>query len=249
MPEYNPEIIILDDAVAVEAHCASVIIEQVVQKPESVLTLPTGGTPLGVYKILVNAYRAGVVDFSGVTALNLDEYWPIGPTDASSYAKYMYDNFFGHVNVPEHSRHIPNGSAEDANAEAERYRALIDSLSIDLGFVSIGPGETCHIAFNERGSEVDSRVRFVHLDDQTKSANSQYFENPVDMPSGALTQGIADVLSAERILFMAVGEHKAWGVRRSFEGEIGPDAPASFLRLHAGVTVVLDSASASLLSL
>lgn len=248
MPEYTPEIIVLDNASVVETHGASIIIEQVVQKPDSVLTLPTGGTPLGVYKILADAYNAGVVDFSNVTTLNLDEYWPIGSTHPSSYAKYMHDNFFRHVNVPEQSRHIPNGCAEDANAEAERYRALIDSLSIDLGFVSIGPGETCHIAFNERGSEVDSRVRYVHLDEETKSANLQYFDNPTDMPTGALTQGIADVLTATRILFMAVGEHKAWGVKRSFEGEIGPDAPASFLRLHPAVTVVLDRSSASLLS-
>ena len=248
MAEYTPEIIVLDSATDVSRHCAGIIIEQVVQKPESVLTLPTGGTPLGVYGLLIDAYIAGDVDFSCITALNLDEYWPISQDHPSSYAKYMHDNFFGQVNVAVANRHIPSGAAEDPDAEAERYRKLIDSFAIDLGFVSIGPGETCHVAFNERGSTADCRVRYVHLDEQTKQANLQYFEKPEDMPTGALTQGIADVLSADRILFIATGKHKAWGVRRSFEGEIGVDAPASFLRLHPAVTVVLDKASAQLLN-
>lgn len=249
MTEYEPQIIVLESEAEVARHSAGVIIDQVVQKPDSVLTLPTGNTPLGVYRLLVDGYNDGTVDFSKVTTLNLDEYWPISHSHPSSYARYMYDNFYRYVNVPEKKRHIPDGATEDPNAEAMRYRKLIDSMAVNLGFVSIGPGQTCHIAFNERGSSADSRVRYVHLDEQTKQANLQYFDNPVDMPFGALTQGIADVLSAERILFMAIGEHKAWGVRRSFEGEIGPDAPASFLRLHPAVTVVLDKASASLLSI
>jgi len=248
MPDYTPEIIVLDSVEAVSEHSAGIIIDQVVQKPESVLTLPTGGTPVGVYSLLADAYRAGVVDFSQVTVLNLDEYWPIDPSHPSSYAMYMHENFFAHVNIPEHSRHIPNGRAINANTEAERYQQIVAQHVIALAFVSIGPGETCHIAFNERGSAHDSKARYVELDDQTKQANLQYFDNPDEMPTGALTQGIAEVLSAERILFMAVGKHKAWGVRRSLEGEISSDAPASFLRLHPAVTVVLDYESASLLS-
>ena len=248
LPQYAPEIIVLDDARSAEAHSAKLIIDQVVQKPDSVLTLPTGGTPVGVYELLVEAHRLGAVDFSGITALNLDEYWPIDRDHQSSYARYMQDNLFNHLNIPAQNINIPNGQAEDVDAEAERYKALIDNVTINLGFVSIGPGETCHVAFNERGSTVNSRARYVMLDPETVQANLQNFKEPAEMPLGAITQGIADILSAERLLFLATGAHKAWGVARSFEGKIGPDAPASFLRLHPAVTVVLDRDSASLLS-
>lgn len=249
MLEYAPTITVLDTAAEVEALAASILIEQVVQKPDSVLTMPTGGTPIGVYRILREAYRAGSVDFGQITIANLDEYWPMDPRHMPSYGRYMDVNLYDHVNVPFSNRHIPNGLAEDPHTEAERYRQLIDSLAIDLGFVSIGPGMTCHVGFNERGSTIDSRVRYVLLDPETVQANIKDFENPADMPEGAITQGIVEILSAERILLIATGPHKALGINRSLTGEIGRDAPASFLRTHPNVHFVLDSAAASLIKI
>ena len=225
------------------------VVDQVQQKTDSVLTLLTGGTPIGMYEFLVNASRSGVVDFGNISTRNLDEYWPIIEGHPASYAHYMALNFFNHVNVAPENIHIPNGGAEDLEVEIKRYGDLMLNTTVDLAVVSIGPGETCHVAFNERGSEVDSRVRYVELDEQTRQANKPYFNNPDDMPSGAITQGIADILRAERILFIATGYLKAWGVHRSLTGEIGPDAPASFLRLHPNVTAILDQEAASLLRL
>lgn len=244
---HKPEIEVLGSASEVEARVADILIDQIRRKPNSVLTLPTGGTPLGIYALLVAAYRAGRVDFKNITTLNLDEYWPIKESHPSSYAYYMGQNFFDHVNVPEENRHIPDGEAKDAAVEAERYERVIEQHRIDLGLITLGPGKTCHIGFNERGSAADSRVRYVVLDEQTKEANLRFFDNSLDMPTGAITQGVADIFAADCILFVATGKHKAWGVRRSLEGEISGDAPASFLRYHPNVMVILDQAAASLL--
>lgn len=248
MIEYEPQITVLENSEAVEARAAEIVIKQVLEKPDSVLTLPTGGTPIGMYALLVAAYQRGEVDFSKVTTLNLDEYWKIPKNHPASYANYMREKFFNHVNIPEERRHIPNGEADDPHTEAERYAKLILEHEIDLGIVSIGPGETCHVAFNERGSEFDSRARPIDLDKQTMEANVVYFNNrPEDQPTRAITQGIADILSAKRILFIATGEHKSWGVHRTITGEISSEAPASFLRHHPSVTWVIDQAAASLL--
>jgi len=245
---YTPSITVLDSPADVEASVADLLIDQISQKPNSVLTLPTGGTPIGIYGLLVAAYQARRVDFSRITTINLDEYWPIKNNHPASYAYYMNDHFFNHVNVPLENQNIPNGEAHDVDREAKRYEQVIKQHAIDLGLITLGPGETCHIGFNERGSAEDSRVRYVPLDEQTKQANLRFFNNSEDMPEGAITQGVADILQAKRILFMATGEHKAWGVRRSLMGDISSDAPASFLRHHPNVTVIIDQAAASLLN-
>ncbi|HEX4774020.1 MAG TPA: glucosamine-6-phosphate deaminase [Candidatus Saccharimonadales bacterium] len=244
---YEPQITILETPNEVEKYVADLVIEQVHQKPDSVLTLPTGGTPVGVYGLLVAAYKAGGVDFGQVTTINLDEYWPILKGHPASYASYMQEHFFSQVNVPEANQNIPNGEASDNKAEAERYEAVIKAHIIDLGLITLGPGETCHIGFNERGSKIDSLVRYVPLDEETKQANLRFFEDANDMPIGAITQGVADILAARCILFVATGEHKSWGVRRSLEGDISSDAPASFLRYHPDVHVILDQSAAKLL--
>jgi glucosamine-6-phosphate deaminase len=245
--EYTPEILIFNTPEEVDAYVAEQIIEQVQQKPDAVLTLPTGSTPLGTYQKLVEAFERKEVDFGHVTTLNLDEYWPIKKSHPSSYARYMDDHFFRHVNVSPENRHIPNGEASDAGAEAARYESVLMRYEIDLGLISLGPGRTCHIGFNERGSAIDSRVRYVSLDDETKKANTRFFDDASEMPTGAITQGVADILEANQILFVAKGEHKAWGVKRTLTGPIHSDAPASFLRTHQKVTVILDKAAAGLL--
>jgi glucosamine-6-phosphate deaminase len=242
---YTPNITVFDSAAEVEARIADLLIEQINQKPDSVLTLPTGGTPIGMYGLLVAAYRAKQVDFSQVTTINLDEYWPIKKSHPSSYDYYMNENLFNHVNIPEKNQNIPDGEAPDHTVEAERYKRVIQQHAIDLGLITLGPGKTCHIGFNEQGSELSSRVRYVPLNAETKEANLRFFDDPADMPVGAITQGVADILEAKRILFVATGEHKAWGVQRSLFGSINTEAPASFLRLHPNVSVFLDRAAAS----
>ncbi|OGH20993.1 MAG: hypothetical protein A2186_02320 [Candidatus Levybacteria bacterium RIFOXYA1_FULL_41_10] len=235
--------VVLPNAGAVDAYAANLVIKQVNTKPNSVLTLPTGNTPIGMYELITASHQLGTVDLSRTTIFNLDEYHPINPASPDSYASYMRRHLMDHVTVAEW--HIPNGGASNADAEAERYRELLDERQpVDLAVISLGPGTTCHIAFNERGSEPDSTVRYVTLDPQTMETNSRLFEDPSQIPLGSLTQGIGDILRAQRIIFIAKGAHKAWGVNRSFKGLVSSDAPASFLRLHPRVTAVLDQEAA-----
>lgn len=246
-PIYPPEIVILPSAEAVDAYAANLVIQQVRAKPDSVLTLPTGNTPIGMYGLIVAGAQEGIVALSRTTIFNLDEYHPIDPASPDSYASFMRRHLMDHAPVGEWN--IPNGGALSADEEAQRYRALLEARQpVDLAVVGIGPGTTCHIGFNEKGSEPDSTVRYVTLDLQTREANARLFEDPSQIPEGALTQGIGDILRARRIIFIAKGAHKAWGVNRSFKGPVSSDAPASFLRLHPGVTAVLDQEAAKYLA-
>lgn len=185
------------------------------------------------------------VDFSRVTVFNLDEYHPIRRNHPSSYNYYMLENLFNVVHMGR--AFIPNGESEEPNAEAERYDALLKQYGpVDLAVLGIGPGTTAHIGFNENGSTEDSRTRYTRLDDQTRSTNGAFFEHPQEIPEGAITQGVANILESRRILLIAKGEGKAWGIHRALKGPIDSDAPASFLRLHPHVTFALDKGAASL---
>lgn len=242
----EPNIVILSSPEEVDSMAAQHVIKQIHNKPDSVLTLPTGATPVGMYKLLVKAYQDGQVDFQHVTVLNLDEYWPISKNHQESYLQFMYRNFFAHINIPEKNRLIPNGEAKDPEEEATYYESIIQKYGPpDLAVLGIGPGTTCHIGFNEKGSTRNSRVRYVLLDQETRIANAKFFHDIDEVPTGALTQGIADILEAKSILMLAKGPGKAWGIHRSLYGPIGPEAPASFIRDNPSVTVLLDLESAS----
>lgn len=248
LPIYQPDIIVLPTAEEVDQCAADTIIQQIRSKPDSILTLPTGSTPKGVYQLLVDAYRTTNLDFSQLTIFNLDEYWPIPHQHPSSYAYYMMENLYRHVNVNPSNIHIPRGDAPDAHIEAQRYEELLKQHSpVDLAVLGIGPGTTCHIGFNEKGSELNSRVRCMPLDVETRQTNSAFFTNPNELPEGAITQGIANILEAQNIVLIAKGPAKAWGIHRALTGEINADAPASFLRNHPNVTVILDQEAAQLL--
>ena len=244
---YQPEVIILPTPAEVDQFAATKFLEQVQAKPNSVLTLPTGGTPEGKYRLIVQAYRELGLDLSQLTTFNLDEYWRLASSHVASYASYMQTHLFEHVNIPSSQRHIPNSEADDPRAEAFRYDTILRQHHVDFAIVGLGPGTTCHIGFNEKGSAHNSRTRYMPLDGQTLQANAQYFPDPAQMPRGSITQGIGNILEAERIMLLAKGEGKAWGIQRTLEGEIGADAPASFLRLHPQVTFVVDAAAAHML--
>lgn len=243
---FKPEIIVLPTPEQVDLFAAKTFINQAVQKSDSIFTLPTGGTQLAWYKLARETYARLGLDFSGLTTRNLDEYWPLPQSSSFNYASYMKMNFFDYVNIPPHQRYIPNSEADDPNVEAARYEAIVSSQPSDLAILGIGPGTTCHMGFNEKGSNFDSRTRYVQLDEQTRQANAQFFGGELP-PIGAITQGIGNILEAKHILLIAKGESKAWGIQRTLEGLIGADAPASFLRLHPHVTFLLDSGAASLL--
>ncbi len=244
---YKPVIHIMATSAEVDEMAANLVAKQVVEKPHSYLTLPTGQTPQGMYKLLVSKHINEKLDFSAVTIFNLDEYWPIKKFHEASYASYMKSNLIDHINIQKANWHIPNGEASDPAIEASHYETQLQGVSIDLAILGIGPGKTCHIGFNERGSTVDSESRYIKLDEETKKTNSVFFPNASDIPEGAITQGVADILRAKKIVLIAKGEGKAWGLHRSIYGPISADAPASFLRYHPHLTVIIDKAAARML--
>lgn len=239
------KVIILAKPEQVDEFAGKQFLDQVKKNPHSIFTLPTGSSPLGMYQYVRNQYRLQKLDFSGLTVRNLDEYWPLPSGSPYSYATYMSRNLFNHVNIPFEQCHIPNCSAPDPHIEATRYESLIQTRPSDYTFVGIGPGKTCHMGFNERGSTVNSHTRYVELDSQTREANAKHCGG--ETPHGAITQGIHNILNSYQITLIAKGGGKAWGIHRTLKGEVGPDAPASYLRLHPRVTVIIDKEAASLL--
>ncbi len=236
----TPDCLILPDRRAAEAALAERIAAQVCAKPHSVLGLATGNSMIGVYHALVGMHRNDGLSFAKATSFNLDEYCGLLAGHPSSFASFMREHFFAHVDMPRDSVHLPR---EDACAE---YEAAIAEKGIDLQILGIG--RNGHIGFNEPGATLTSRTRVVDLAPETLAANQRDFPAGETMPSHAVTMGIATILSARKILLLATGEAKAKALADALEGPIKPRNPASFLRLHPKVGIVCDSEAAGLLS-
>lgn len=216
---------------------AEIFAQQLVEKPDSVLGLATGGSPLGFYKEMIRRHQEGEISFSRATTFNLDEYVGIGPGDLSSYHEYMHENLFGHIDLLESRGHLPNGQAADLEAECTRYEELIaKSGGIDLQL--LGVGTNGHIGFNEPGSRFDSRTQVVELTQETKDSNARFFEKTEDIPVEAVTMGIGTIMEAEKIVLLAFGENKMDVVRRLENGAVTEEFPVSVLRKHPDVTVI-----------
>ena len=214
---------------------ANIISAQVICKPDSVLGLATGSSPLGIYKQLIEWYNKGDIDFSKVTSVNLDEYCGLAPTHDQSYRYFMDTNFFDHINIDKFKTFVPNGLTEDWEHECSNYDKLIENLGgIDLQLLGIGFNG--HIGFNEPSDHFDIHTRRVELTPSTIEANSRFFPNG-GMPTHALTMGLKPILSAKSILLIA-GPEKYDIVKRAFTGPVTPEVPASILQLHNNVTVV-----------
>lgn len=246
---YRPDVVVLPSTRRVDGYAFSKVKEKILENPYSVLTLATGSSPLGLYNLMIQAFQRGELDMSGLTTRNLDEYSPLPKNHPQSYDRFMRENLFNHINIPECQRHIPNSAAENPEEEVSRYQSVLKQTGpADLTILGIGPGLTCHIAFNERGSTPDSRTRLVEIDPETVKANARFFDGDESLvPHQAITQGIADILESKEIILIAKGEGKAQGIQRSLEGPINSDSPASFLRLHPNVTFILDEEAAGLL--
>lgn len=210
---------------------------QILLKPDSVLGLATGSSPIGTYKNLVEDYKKGILDFSKVTTVNLDEYYGLDGENNQSYRYFMNDNLFDHVNIDKANTHVPNGVAEDIDAESARYEALVESLGgADLQLLGIG--HNGHIGFNEPDTYFPATVHGVKLTESTIQANSRLFDRIEDVPTMAITMGIGTIMKAKKILLIA-GEDKAAIIERSVNGPVTPDVPASILQLHKDATVIL----------
>lgn len=218
---------------------AEILAAQVILKRDSVLGLATGSTPLGIYRCLIEWYQAGMLDFSRVHSVNLDEYCGLAPDHDQSYAYYMKENLFRHINIDPARTHIPNGLAEDPEKEGRLYDTLIRSLGgVDVQLLGIG--HTGHIGFNEPTDSFPVPTHRVTLNPKTIEANSRFFASEREVPRHAITMGIGSIMNAKKILLVASGEDKAEILYRSFFGSITPQVPASILQLHADVTVVAD---------
>jgi glucosamine-6-phosphate deaminase len=221
---------------------AELVIKAIGKRSNLTLGLPTGNTPLGMYEELVIRYRAEVLDFSLLRTFNLDEYLGLSNDHPNSYHTYMRHHLFDHVNILPANIHIPDGSTHiDPHLESERYETAIrDAGGIDL--LIVGVGANGHIAFNEPGSAFDSRTRVVDLAPETIRNAEQHFGNE-QVPSRAITMGIGTMLDARRILLLASGASKIDAVERTLHGPIAESFPASALRLHPHVVVIVDEAA------
>ena len=223
---------------------ANIISAQVIMKPDCVLGLATGSTPIGLYQQLVAWYEKGDVDFSEVRTVNLDEYKGLSRENDQSYYYFMHHNLFDHVNLPAENSHLPNGMEPDSDKECRRYSELIRSMGgVDLQLLGIG--HNGHIGFNEPGDAFDNDVHCVDLTQSTIEANKRFFASADDVPKQAYTMGIKTIMQAKKILIVASGEDKADIVRDAFFGPITPKVPASVLQLHNDVTLVADEAALS----
>lgn len=216
---------------------ASIIAAQVVLKPDCVLGLATGSSPVGTYKNLAEACKKGDVDFSKVTTVNLDEYEGLPQTNDQSYRYFMNENLFSNINIPMESTNVPNGCAEDLDAECKRYDELIESLGgTDIQLLGIGIDG--HIGFNEPADVFTKETHVVTLDESTIEANSRFFASKDDVPRKAVTMGMGAIMQAKKILLIANGKNKKDILEKALYGAIDPQVPASILQLHPDVTVI-----------
>ncbi|MCF8001766.1 MAG: glucosamine-6-phosphate deaminase [Halanaerobiales bacterium] len=237
-------VITLNDYEELSKKAARILAGKIELKPDSVLGLPTGGTPLGMYKRLVEYYQKENISFNKITTFNLDEYIDIKPDHPASFNKYMYENLFKHVDIKEENIHIPKGNAEDIQAECIRYEKEISQAGgIDL--LVLGIGENGHLAFLEPSDSIPVWTSVVKLSEHTRIANSSDFENIEMVPKKAITMGIKTILSAENIILLASGKNKAWAVEQMIKKDITPQIPATFVKLHEKATILLDKEAAA----
>lgn len=225
---------------------AEIIAAQIKSKPDSVLGLATGSSPVGTYKELVKMYESGELDFSRISSINLDEYVGLDGTSDQSYRFFMNDNLFDHVNIDKSNTNVPNGKAEDRDAECSRYDALRSEIGpIDMQLLGIG--ENGHIGFNEPSDEFIYETHVVTLTDSTIMANSRLFADPADVPRYAMTVGMETIMTAKKVLLVANGAKKTQALRDTVSGPVTPRVPASILQQHPDVTIIADAEALSLI--
>ncbi len=235
-------IIICPDYNAMSRQAANVIAAQVIMKPDCVLGLATGSTPVGTYQQLAKWQQQGDLTFKDVRTVNLDEYRGLPGTHDQSYRYFMNTNLFDHIDIDKANTYVPNGMAEDVDAECAAYDERIQEFGgIDLQLLGIG--HDGHIGFNEPADHFSCGTNCVELTDMTIDANARFFANRDDVPRQALTMGMQAIMQAKAVLMVVSGADKAEIIRKSFCGPITPEVPASILQLHPNVTLVGDEAA------
>jgi glucosamine-6-phosphate deaminase len=243
-PERMPVMILPDhEAVArvVAERIAQVMRRRQHEGRRPVLGLATGSTPVGIYRELIRMHREEGLSFADTVTFNLDEYYPMDPGSIHSYHRFMWENLFDHVDVRRENVHVPRGDLprEQVDAHAQEYEEAIRRAG-GIDFQILGVGRSGHIGFNEPGSGRGSRTRLIYLDTITRKDAASDFFGEENVPAEAITMGVATILEAREVALIATGEHKAWVIRRSVEGEIHPDVAATFLQEHPNATIYLD---------
>ncbi len=237
-------VIIKDDYEAISREAARLVANRLRKKPNLVLGLATGSTPLGLYGELIRMHRQEGLDFSKVTTFNLDEYVGLNPDHPQSYHYFMRENLFSRINLDPRFVHLPDGMAMDIEDHCQWYEERIRATG-GLDLQVLGIGANGHIAFNEPGSSLGSRTRVKTLTGTTREANSRFFDSEDEVPRYALTMGVGTIMEARELLLVASGEGKADAIRASVEGPITAMVPASIVQMHPRAFLVIDRAAAA----
>lgn len=231
-----------EDYAAMSRRAAGIIAAQVIQKPDCVLGLATGSTPIGAYQQLVRWYEQGDLSFAEVHSVNLDEYCGLAGTHNQSYRYFMRKNLFDHVDIKPEWTNVPDGAAVNPQVECRRYDRVIQALGgIDLQLLGIG--NNGHIGFNEPAGSFSPGTHLVDLTPSTIQANKRFFASADEVPRQAITMGVGTIMGARKVLVVVSGEGKADIVYRAFCGPVTPEVPASILQFHPDVTLVGDRAA------
>lgn len=237
-------VIICENYEELSNQAAKIVSSQLIVKPNSILGLATGSTPIGLYQNLIEMNKKGEIDFSAVKTFNLDEYYPIKKSNDQSYDYFMKEQLFNHINIDKNNIDIPNGEAEDPKAECERYEKRLDEVGgVDLQILGIG--QNGHIAFNEPDENLIAVTHLTGLTQNTIEANSRFFASADEVPKQALTMGMGSILKAKKIVILANGANKSDAVKELLDDNIKTSNPATMLKVHPDVTLICDKAAFS----
>ncbi len=238
------EIIIKSNYREVSESASEYLLNIVKNKPNAVLGLPTGSSPIGMYKIIADEYKKGKVSFENVKTFNLDEYIGLDRSNDQSYYYFMNENLYSHVNLKPENINIPNGMAEDISQESIRYENKLKTEG-PMDILFLGIGNNGHIGFNEAGEYFEPHTHEVKLSQSTIVTNARFFDKIEDVPTTAVTMGIKSIFLAKKIVLVATGAAKADAISKAVNGKITPQVPASILQIHDDVTIIIDKEAAS----
>ena len=241
------KVIVKEDYDEISRLAAKMIAEVVKKKPDAVLGLATGSTPVGTYRELIRMHKEDGLDFSRVLTFNLDEYRGLKPDHPASYHYFMRENLFRDINIKPANTHVPDGLGDNIEESCKEYeKAIVKAGGIDIQVLGIGGNG--HIGFNEPSSPLSSRTRKQNLDARTIRDNARFFKSMDEVPKSAITMGIGTIMEARQILLLANGGSKADAIARTVEGPVTESVPASVLQRHANATIIIDRAAASKLA-
>lgn len=245
MSHVNMKIIVVEDYQEMSKKAAEILINKVQEKPNAVLGLATGSTPVGLYKELIEDHQKNGTSYKDIHTVNLDEYIGLQKDDRNSYFTFMYEHLFKYLEIPNEHTHIPSGDTDNHLQECERYEDIIASLGqVDLQILGIGANG--HIGFNEPGTPFTGDTHIIDLNESTRQANARFFESINEVPKQAITMGIGTIMKSKEILLLASGKAKAEAIHGMIHGEMTEELPASILQSHPHVTLIVDKEAYSL---